>query len=347
MNEETIAFGALPSKYDPRTIKHKVTMTGLLVSGGHKYTKSDIEHQHGVGICTAAHIVQERQKVNGRKYSLDFHYLLQKKFYDKNWYEGSSIFSGLKVGKNYGFLPRELFTWVTESDRFLPYADYIAKLKAIPDEEITRLIGLCVDKIPGYAQVNVTDPQAIAKAIVDSQAGILCRYDVGIEWYTPSWKTKDINPMRAPKIATSGHAIDMSEFDYSDGTMQVLPNTWGTGWNRDGQGDINWDNYKPTEAWIVLKEAPVIPFWFTKNLYFGLTDPEVMELQKFLNKSVYTEVASSGPGSPGQETKYFGSLTMNAVARFQRNNGIFPAVGYFGPKTRAFINSLSNSYPHE
>jgi peptidoglycan hydrolase-like protein with peptidoglycan-binding domain len=39
-------------------------------------------------------------------------------------------------------------------------------------------------------------------------------------------------------------------------------------------------------------------------------------------------------------TMYFGVLTRAALAEFQKSVGITPAIGYFGPITRAFIDSL-------
>lgn len=75
---------------------------------------------------------------------------------------------------------------------------------------------------------------------------------------------------------------------------------------------------------------------FTKDLYFGVEDPEVKELQKFLNEQGF-RVSWFGAGSPGNETAFFGLLTENALKRFQKAKGISPASGYFGPITRDFI----------
>ena len=77
-------------------------------------------------------------------------------------------------------------------------------------------------------------------------------------------------------------------------------------------------------------------YQFTKDLYLGMTDPDVKELQKYLNVNGYP-IASSGPGSPGTETDYYGALTKAAVTRLQASNGM-PPTGYCGPLTRAFIN---------
>lgn len=78
---------------------------------------------------------------------------------------------------------------------------------------------------------------------------------------------------------------------------------------------------------------------FTRDLTIGSQGPDVKALQKFLNTHGFI-VAPTGTGSPGQESDYFGSLTRAAVAKFQAANGISPAVGYFGPVTRAKVNSL-------
>jgi len=62
-----------------------------LIKGGFNYLPTDILDQKNVGICTAISHIQNRNKANGKTYSADFQYLLQKKFYDMNWTEGSSF----------------------------------------------------------------------------------------------------------------------------------------------------------------------------------------------------------------------------------------------------------------
>jgi hypothetical protein len=81
-------------------------------------------------------------------------------------------------------------------------------------------------------------------------------------------------------------------------------------------------------------------FIFTKNLKYLMLDNEVKELQKFLNTHGYP-VSLTGAGSSGLETTKFGSLTQKALIKFQKANNITPAVGYFGPITRAKVNSLN------
>lgn len=75
---------------------------------------------------------------------------------------------------------------------------------------------------------------------------------------------------------------------------------------------------------------------FMHDLKAGKTGSEVKALQVYLNAHGYT-VASSGPGSPDNETMTFGAATKAALIRLQKAVGITPASGYFGKKTRAYI----------
>lgn len=70
-----------------------------------------------------------------------------------------------------------------------------------------------------------------------------------------------------------------------------------------------------------------------------MSGTDVQALQKFLNGRGFM-VALAGPGSAGNETTFFGALTKAAVAKFQAANGISPAVGFFGPITRAFVAGM-------
>lgn len=348
MNELEMGTGAHESPYDVRTFQFSdlVTASEPLVKGGIIYTSNDILHQHKVGICTAISLVQHRQKVNGRKYSSDFQYLLQKRFYDFNLYEGSSIFHALKAGKAFGFLPLELWTHTTEEDRFLPYNEYISKIDALSAEEVTRLLLLCVDKLQGYAAVDTTDPQAIAKAINNSKGGIICMYGCGNTWWTArggntSWNPADINPLRKPESYTSGHAIINSGFDYSEDEMQVLVNTWGSTWNKQGQADINWSGYPMKEAWAILESPMLKPaYTFTKILRKGMKGADVIELQKALKRSgEYTYPTITG---------YFGTVTEKAVKAFQTRYAaevlapakLYLATGIVGALTNKKLNGL-------
>ncbi len=84
------------------------------------------------------------------------------------------------------------------------------------------------------------------------------------------------------------------------------------------------------------KLTPVTTLRFTKDLKPGTVDQQVLYLQQFLNDTGYM-VATSGPGSPGQETTRFGAGTAKALIEFQKKNKISPAKGFFGQITRSVL----------
>lgn len=88
-----------------------------------------------------------------------------------------------------------------------------------------------------------------------------------------------------------------------------------------------------------------------RSLTIGMEGEDVRCLQRYLNWSGYY-VAQSGVGSPGNETTYFGSLTANAVARWQNANaaavltplGLTSGTGYWGPSSFNHYVSLVRAH---
>lgn len=76
----------------------------------------------------------------------------------------------------------------------------------------------------------------------------------------------------------------------------------------------------------------------TANLAPGSTGEGVRALQQWLNANGYT-VATTGAGSPGMESTYYGALTQAAVGRLQDDLGVAYGAyrGYWGPSTRGAI----------
>lgn len=68
---------------------------------------------------------------------------------------------------------------------------------------------------------------------------------------------------------------------------------------------------------VLVLPASLFASTFYRTLSFGMTGEDVRYLQSLLNKDSRTQVVATGPGSPGQESLFFGQKTRDAVMRFQ------------------------------
>ena len=74
----------------------------------------------------------------------------------------------------------------------------------------------------------------------------------------------------------------------------------------------------------------------TRTLRYGMSGDDVKALQIYLNTHNYI-LTTTGPGSPNNETTYFGLKTKQAVIKFQKANNLI-GDGIVGPLTRAKMN---------
>ena len=77
---------------------------------------------------------------------------------------------------------------------------------------------------------------------------------------------------------------------------------------------------------------------FTRDLTLGASGADVTALQDYLTGTGHFTFS-------GGSTGYFGTITQAAVAAWQAANGVAPAVGYFGPISRAKYNSMCTVAP--
>jgi hypothetical protein len=102
--------------------------------------------------------------------------------------------------------------------------------------------------------------------------------------------------------------------------------------------------YKPVITSNVKAQVQALKFDY--NMSFGKKGADVKALQIYLNDKGFA-VSSSGAGSPGNETNFFGPKTKAALTKFQEAYagdilaplGLKKGTGIFGAKTRAYINS--------
>ncbi len=94
---------------------------------------------------------------------------------------------------------------------------------------------------------------------------------------------------------------------------------------------------------MFMPQAQAASCGFTRALFLGARGSDVQCLQQYLNGAGYT-VSVSGPGSPGNETTFYGGKTKAAVAKWQAAYGV-PAVGRFGPLSQAKYVALGSGAP--
>jgi peptidoglycan hydrolase-like protein with peptidoglycan-binding domain len=102
----------------------------------------------------------------------------------------------------------------------------------------------------------------------------------------------------------------------------------------------------PTAPVVSSPIAPVSGS-FTRTLTLGSTGADVKQLQQFLNSHGFI-VASTGNGSKGHETTYYGPATAAAISRFQLAHfstilapyGLTRGTGSFGPATMKVVNAF-------
>lgn len=200
-------------------------------------------------------------------------------------------------------------------------------------------------KIPGYVRIR-TDKASMRQAVhTFGPLSVLMR--IGKEWYTPSWASSDINPLKPPAAIVSGHQTVTRGNPSTD--LNRLRNSWSAQWNDGGDGDYNPDLWAPfiDEAWAIAKipddvqqllsnlPAPAdFHYQWNKNLTRGQYSDDVKFAQiAFMILGVMQPV-------PVSELGWYGGKTAQAVAAFQRLKGIKPQYpDSIGPLTRAALNA--------
>lgn len=310
---------------------------------------NDLCNQRQLGICTACGVRMacEQHFNDTIRLSEYWLYLIGKVLIDGELLEGSHAFGMLKAANKYGVPTKDMeVKYPLKQDG--SYKAFIDDFNSVYGGKIPQevLDNASKHKIPGYYQVTV-NPVSIAREI-ESGKVLVMRLTVGENTYTApdgriSWLKEDLLPLRRPTKIEGGHIMVINEYEGLAGNQLIKgPNSWSKAWADNGYYSLVFQTQKGmlTETWAIgaVTVKDKLPL-FTKDLWIGVTDKEVLNLQKFLN-SHDCPVSYTGPGSKGNETTYFGRLTQQALKLYQSKNGIYPNVGYFGNITRTKINSI-------
>jgi hypothetical protein len=349
--------GAIESEKDNRTIKEKSSLLDYFSfpkDGGKAIKLECILDQHRVGICTAISNIEIVYDRTGIRYSEDFQYLLQKKYFDGGWFEGSSVFNSIKASHKYGYLRKEIFDQFFQRNPNEDYANYSARLKSIADNEtmMTDLLARCEKKMQGYTKLDNTLP-AIAKAIDDTENGVLARFTCGWSWFYKlingvtrnCWDGEVIEPISEPVALSTfpitGHAVSLPF--YKMGGLFV-GNSWGIGWCKDGHANID---YMPTEAYKLYFKGfedkwrlPIKKSEFKHNFNITLRigSKSRYEIELLQYALIFEDCLD---WIPPEQRGYFGLKTLAGIRKFQSKYGI-PATGFVGPITLKKLNELYN-----
>lgn len=189
----------------------------------------------------------------------------------------------------------------------------------------------------GYAFVTDFNIDAIAQAVRDNHGAVIeVQGQNNGTWLSafPMYPLKNIS------TSLWAHWLYVGKVKMINGKKYIgILNSWGKdtgvfGWQWISEDYIN-AGFTPIAMIMVFGPKS---YQFNKDLYLGITDADVYFLQKRLNQDPDTIIASSGPGSPGNESYYFGNLTQIAMIKFQKKNGIAPLSGYCGSISRALLN---------
>lgn len=282
----------------------------------------------------AAAIVDEHPQ---QEYSPDYQWIDIKTFDGFAASDGTdmkSIFKSLGIG--HGSIPYAMLPEQTD----LPLATFSSanRITAAMKTEAGKHI------IAAYAFQSIAGlNMATLKNLIYTHGAVVILIRIGAEFWTDkdgvvTWAENKILPLDPTKYPiSSGHFVVLGAYDENN---VYFVNWWSEAWGRGGYGYFQ-ANYIPRILQIGTVvdslESVTLPE-FTRDLTIGSTGPDVTALQRYLNQHGY-QVAATGPGSKGQETNYFGTLTRDAVSKLQKVNGISPTAGYFGQITRQFVNN--------
>ena len=142
-------------------------------------------------------------------------------------------------------------------------------------------------------------------------------------------------PLAPSAQGLPGYVPPRPQIDYSNGTVVYLDATTTVSTSTSTAPTTTASSTPITTPQTTLS-ASSSPFLIDRQLWDQ--GPDILLLQKFLNTHGYV-LTLTGPGSPGSQTNFFGVKTYQALIKFQQAKNL-PATGFFGPLTRAAINSL-------
>lgn len=198
-------------------------------------------------------------------------------------------------------------------------------------------------KTPGYVRIPLDFLSTRTAIFVYGIISAL--FQIGDEFYTPSWIDSQIDPLRPPGTIIGGHQLGLK--GWVSTTLNTLRNEWSSLWANNGEA-----NYSPTawapyilEQWAIA-EIPPNTIAFLQNLPapadFHFTWNTDQVIGAYSDDVRFAQIALMilgflGPLTP-DDLGHYGPKTSVAVGKYQQANQIPPAPNHIGPMTRAALN---------
>lgn len=294
-------LGAIESEPDYRDVPASAVASALPLPAVYSYKDMDkfpIWHQKKIGSCVGHALAKLMQvywyQQTGEvvNFSPRWLYALAKCL-DDYPFEGTYPPLMANIMKKYGCATEA--TVPNNSDLLHEEYVYGRKIDNLPKEAFDEAAKY---KIPGYAFVDVKNPEDVKRALYEHGA-MAALFRIGKEWWTSesgvsSWSSKDIDPLRPPAVIISGHEVIL--YGYNESSFYHLSNSWSSLWNTAGNGTIGITNYMPffNSGIVIVNLPPPIKeeierlpkkpqHTFSINLEYGMrNNPEVVALQDIL-----------------------------------------------------------------
>lgn len=202
-------------------------------------------------------------------------------------------------------------------------------------------------RLPGYVRIPDLSSSDFRNGVF-LYGAISGLFQIGSEWWIPSWSPKDIDPLRTPAKVVSGHEVVVKGWQSN---LNTLRNSWGAQWGTNGETHYDAQAWLPfvLEGWAVadipkeaqaflssLPKATDFHYQWSNDLAAGQTSNagDISMAQLALIILGYLK-----PILP-EEFGHYGPKTAIAVGKYQAAKGIAPsAPNSIGPRTRAALNA--------
>lgn len=162
------------------------------------------------------------------------------------------------------------------------------------------------------------------------------------EFPKPDIQTREIKTESAKPVNVSGIVVNNNAFGFSK--VNIIAFLFNKDGFRISASETELNNLKsfeerffraifPSDISLITSEPKPAAYNFVRDLTIGSKGEDVVSLQKFLKEQGFFE---------REPTDYFGQITKNALIQYQKKEGISPASGYFGLKTRTVVNSSAS-----